>query len=175
MTLFQSLFSCCLDSEEVQTWHLNFKILNGSPCVGWPESVFPFKTQEKRFNDIMFHPFCLAVDCLVVTLTHTFLDCYLTSIVHCYLAFCSKTPAGAVLVDTFSESSSESDEEEEQPERRPESNIDLPSEYWQIQKLVKYLKVWERYPAHHCFLPFPTQNGDLYFCRRRQATTERKQ
>ena len=23
-----------------------------------------------------------------------------------------------------------------------ESNADLPSEYWQIQKLVKYLKVW---------------------------------
>uniref|UniRef100_A0A8D0AEQ3 Outer dynein arm docking complex subunit 2 n=1 Tax=Sander lucioperca TaxID=283035 RepID=A0A8D0AEQ3_SANLU len=41
---------------------------------------------------------------------------------------------------TFSESSSESEEEEEQPERRPESNTDLPSEYWQIQKLVKYLK-----------------------------------
>lgn len=47
-------------------------------------------------------------------------------------------------VDAFSESSSESEEEEEQPERRPESNTDLPSEYWQIQKLVKYLKVWDR-------------------------------
>lgn len=56
-------------------------------------------------------------------------------------------------VDAFSESSSESEEEEEQPERRPESNTDLPSEYWQIQKLVKYLKVWGRYPAHHCFRP----------------------
>uniref|UniRef100_A0A8C4GEJ2 Outer dynein arm docking complex subunit 2 n=1 Tax=Dicentrarchus labrax TaxID=13489 RepID=A0A8C4GEJ2_DICLA len=53
---------------------------------------------------------------------------------------CSKTPAGAAPVDAFSESSSESEEEEEQPERRPESNTDLPSEYWQIQKLVKYLK-----------------------------------
>ncbi|XP_045918658.1 outer dynein arm-docking complex subunit 2 isoform X2 [Micropterus dolomieu] len=51
-----------------------------------------------------------------------------------------KTPTGAMPVDTFSESSSESEEEEEQPERRPESNTDLPSEYWQIQKLVKYLK-----------------------------------
>ncbi|XP_060920838.1 outer dynein arm-docking complex subunit 2 [Labrus mixtus] len=51
-----------------------------------------------------------------------------------------KTPAGAMQVDAFSESSSESEEEEEQPERRPESNTDLPSEYWQIQKLVKYLK-----------------------------------
>uniref|UniRef100_A0A3Q3MEL8 Outer dynein arm docking complex subunit 2 n=1 Tax=Mastacembelus armatus TaxID=205130 RepID=A0A3Q3MEL8_9TELE len=38
------------------------------------------------------------------------------------------------------ESSSESEEEEEQTERRPESHTDLPAEYWQIQKLVKYLK-----------------------------------
>lgn len=40
-----------------------------------------------------------------------------------------------------SESSSESEEDEEQPERHQEGNTDLPSEYWQIQKLVKYLKV----------------------------------
>lgn len=53
----------------------------------------------------------------------------------------SKTPAGG---DVFNESSSESEEEEEEPERCPESNVDLPSEYWQIQKLVKYLKVGER-------------------------------
>ncbi|KAK6312566.1 hypothetical protein J4Q44_G00182300 [Coregonus suidteri] len=52
--------------------------------------------------------------------------------------FFSKTPGGGA--DDFSESSSESEEDEEQPERRPESNTDLPSEYWQIQKLVKYLK-----------------------------------
>ncbi|XP_069007256.1 outer dynein arm-docking complex subunit 2 [Embiotoca jacksoni] len=51
-----------------------------------------------------------------------------------------KTSAGAMPVELFSESSTESEEEEEQPERRPESNTDLPSEYWQIQKLVKYLK-----------------------------------
>lgn len=56
---------------------------------------------------------------------------------------CSKTPAGSVPVDAFSESSAESEEEEEQPERRQESNTDLPPEYWQIQKLVKYLKVGE--------------------------------
>lgn len=56
------------------------------------------------------------------------------------LAF-SKTPAGG---DVFNESSSESEEEEEEPERCPESNVDLPSEYWQIQKLVKYLKVPQR-------------------------------
>ncbi|ETE58886.1 Armadillo repeat-containing protein 4, partial [Ophiophagus hannah] len=39
-----------------------------------------------------------------------------------------------------SESSSESEEEDEQPERHQEINTDLPSEYWQIQKLVKYIK-----------------------------------
>lgn len=43
--------------------------------------------------------------------------------------------------DSFSESSTESEEEEEAVERRTEANADLPSEYWQIQKLVKYLKV----------------------------------
>lgn len=42
-----------------------------------------------------------------------------------------------VLMDI--ESSSESEEEEE--ERRLESITELPPEYWQIQKLVKYLKV----------------------------------
>lgn len=51
---------------------------------------------------------------------------------------CSKSPGGA---DDFSESSSEDEEDEEQPERRAEIPTDLPSEYWQIQKLVKYLKV----------------------------------
>ncbi|KAJ8375947.1 hypothetical protein SKAU_G00065270 [Synaphobranchus kaupii] len=48
--------------------------------------------------------------------------------------------AGGTGTEDFSESSSESEEDEEQPERRPETNTDLPSEYWQIQKLVKYLK-----------------------------------
>ncbi|CAD5115932.1 DgyrCDS4862 [Dimorphilus gyrociliatus] len=42
--------------------------------------------------------------------------------------------------EPFEESSSESGEEEEIVERRPEATSDLPSEYWQIQKLVKYLK-----------------------------------
>jgi len=42
--------------------------------------------------------------------------------------------------DHFSESSTESEEEEEAIEGRAEANADLPSEYWQIQKLVKYLK-----------------------------------
>uniref|UniRef100_A0A8C1JQU7 Armadillo repeat containing 4 n=1 Tax=Cyprinus carpio TaxID=7962 RepID=A0A8C1JQU7_CYPCA len=49
----------------------------------------------------------------------------------------SKSPGGA---DDFSESSSEDEEDEEKPERRAEIPTDLPSEYWQIQKLVKYLK-----------------------------------
>ncbi|RDD37641.1 Armadillo repeat-containing protein 4, partial [Trichoplax sp. H2] len=43
--------------------------------------------------------------------------------------------------EDFSESSSESEEEEDNADRRQETNADLPSEYWQIQKLVKYLKV----------------------------------
>lgn len=43
--------------------------------------------------------------------------------------------------DSFEESSSESEEEEEALDRRNEASSDLPSEYWQIQKLVKYLKV----------------------------------
>lgn len=59
-------------------------------------------------------------------------------------------------VDLFSESSSESEEEEEQPERRPESHTDLPSEYWQIQKLVKYLKVRGTLP---CTPLFPPSDG----------------
>ncbi|XP_056375360.1 outer dynein arm-docking complex subunit 2 isoform X1 [Hyla sarda] len=50
----------------------------------------------------------------------------------------SKTPG--VQSEEFSESSTESEEDEEQPERRQEGNTDLPSEYWQIQKLVKFLK-----------------------------------
>ncbi|KAF6128879.1 armadillo repeat containing 4 [Phyllostomus discolor] len=42
--------------------------------------------------------------------------------------------------EIVSESSSESEEDEEPPDHRQEANADLPSEYWQIQKLVKYLK-----------------------------------
>ena len=38
-------------------------------------------------------------------------------------------------------SSDDSEEEEEIQDRHPESTADLPSEYWQIQKLIKYLKV----------------------------------
>ncbi|XP_040831657.1 outer dynein arm-docking complex subunit 2-like [Ochotona curzoniae] len=47
-------------------------------------------------------------------------------------------------VDKFeevsSESPSEGEEEEEPSDHRQEANVDLPSEYWQIQKLVRYLK-----------------------------------
>ncbi|XP_022520173.2 outer dynein arm-docking complex subunit 2 [Astyanax mexicanus] len=53
----------------------------------------------------------------------------------------SKSPGGGTGAEDFSESSSESEEDEEQSERRGESRTDLPSEYWEIQKLVKYLKV----------------------------------
>uniref|UniRef100_A0A673VQM8 Outer dynein arm docking complex subunit 2 n=1 Tax=Salmo trutta TaxID=8032 RepID=A0A673VQM8_SALTR len=61
-------------------------------------------------------------------------------VISCWVLLLSKTPGGVGGADDFSESSSESEEDEEQPERRTESNTDLPSEYWQIQKLVKYLK-----------------------------------
>ncbi|NXK04515.1 ARMC4 protein, partial [Herpetotheres cachinnans] len=42
--------------------------------------------------------------------------------------------------EDISESSSEPEEDEEQPVRHQEGNTDLPSEYWGIQKLAKYLK-----------------------------------
>lgn len=45
--------------------------------------------------------------------------------------------------DTSGESSPESDAEDEFAERGRQDQSDLPSEYWQIQKLVKYLKVSE--------------------------------
>ena len=53
--------------------------------------------------------------------------------------------------DSFEESSSESEEEEETPDRRQEANADLPAEYWQIQKLVKYLKVSKKYQVVSLF------------------------
>jgi hypothetical protein len=43
--------------------------------------------------------------------------------------------------NTSGESSPESDAEDEFAERGRQDQSDLPSEYWQIQKLVKYLKV----------------------------------
>ncbi|MEE6467022.1 hypothetical protein FKM82_007122 [Ascaphus truei] len=62
----------------------------------------------------------------------------ITSAVRRHSVLKSKTPG--TKSDEFSESSTESEEDEEQPDRRQESSTDLPSEYWQIQKLVKYLK-----------------------------------
>lgn len=47
--------------------------------------------------------------------------------------------------EIISDSSSESEEDEEPPDHRQEASADLPSEYWQIQKLVKYLKVRKAY------------------------------
>jgi hypothetical protein len=44
------------------------------------------------------------------------------------------------LIDTSGESSPDTDEEDEYGERVRQDQSDLPSEYWQIQKLVKYLK-----------------------------------
>nr|DBA25137.1 TPA: hypothetical protein GDO54_012703 [Pyxicephalus adspersus] len=64
----------------------------------------------------------------------------LTSSLRRHSALKSKTPG--TKSEDFSESSTESEEDEEQPERRTqEGSTDLPAEYWQIQKLVKYLKI----------------------------------
>ncbi|XP_020846175.1 outer dynein arm-docking complex subunit 2 [Phascolarctos cinereus] len=52
----------------------------------------------------------------------------------------SRRKSSVKIEDLISESSSESEEDEEQPDHRQEGQTDLPSEYWQIQKLVKYLK-----------------------------------
>jgi hypothetical protein len=57
--------------------------------------------------------------------------------------------------EIISESSSESEEDEEPPDHRQEANADLPSEYWQIQKLVKYLKVRKTFCAMFLFKSFP--------------------
>lgn len=43
--------------------------------------------------------------------------------------------------DTSGESSPDTDEEDEFADRGRQDQSDLPPEYWQIQKLVKYLKV----------------------------------
>ncbi|NXH20450.1 ARMC4 protein, partial [Bucco capensis] len=42
--------------------------------------------------------------------------------------------------EDIGETSSETEEDEEQPVQHQEGNIDLPSEYWGMQKLAKYLK-----------------------------------
>ncbi|XP_017338138.1 outer dynein arm-docking complex subunit 2 isoform X1 [Ictalurus punctatus] len=55
-------------------------------------------------------------------------------------SFPKLSPGGGTGAEGFSESSSESEDDEEQTERRGESHTDVPSEYWHIQKLVKYLK-----------------------------------
>ncbi|XP_032872079.1 outer dynein arm-docking complex subunit 2 [Amblyraja radiata] len=47
---------------------------------------------------------------------------------------------GSLETDNIDESSTESEEELQEMDRQHESNTDLPSEYWQIQKVVKYLK-----------------------------------
>jgi len=56
-------------------------------------------------------------------------------------AAAKKKEQKSVVPEIVSDSSSESEEEEEDgADRRQEQGTDLPAEYWQIQKLVKYLK-----------------------------------
>ncbi|XP_067870254.1 outer dynein arm-docking complex subunit 2 isoform X2 [Heterodontus francisci] len=47
---------------------------------------------------------------------------------------------GSAGSEILSESSTESEDEQKDMDRQQEFNTDLPSEYWQIQKVVKYLK-----------------------------------
>lgn len=64
---------------------------------------------------------------------------YLISKVYLNHIFRAKSAFLQPLVE--SDSSDESDDEEEAIiERKQDTGSDLPSEYWQIQKLVKYLK-----------------------------------
>lgn len=58
-----------------------------------------------------------------------------------FVDFCSFRRTPGVDDEDMSDSSEESEEEDEAQDRRQEAGTDLPSEYWQIQKLVKYLKV----------------------------------
>ncbi len=53
----------------------------------------------------------------------------------------STTKSADVSPEGDSGSASEVSEEDDSADRRPDSNTDLPSEYWQIQKLIKYLRV----------------------------------
>ncbi|CAH8605336.1 unnamed protein product [Dicrocoelium dendriticum] len=51
-----------------------------------------------------------------------------------------RAPSGTEESANEVSSESETEEEEEVPERKADANADLPSEYWQIGKIVKYLK-----------------------------------
>ncbi|NXY67685.1 ARMC4 protein, partial [Glareola pratincola] len=62
---------------------------------------------------------------------------FLSSVFYFYFLYLHKTSSR---FEDVSESSSDTEEDEEQPVRRQEGNTDLPSEYWGIQKLAKYLK-----------------------------------
>lgn len=78
-------------------------------------------------------------------MTFTFLEAFSSAFLfQCPASYFSQKFASQSDGDSsFDESSSESDEEEEAMDRRLDAASDLPSEYWQIQKLVKYLKVFQ--------------------------------
>ncbi|KAF0022068.1 hypothetical protein F2P81_025679 [Scophthalmus maximus] len=112
--------------------------------------LFTLKTQEKRFHGIIFYPFCGRVVQLLHCPTPRRFVIYGPKLLSALLSYSKKT-AGATKVELSSESSSGSEGEEEQSTRRTESNMDLPAQYLQIQKLVKYLKVRDR----HCDVHAP--------------------
>ena len=78
-----------------------------------------------------------------------------------------ETQGGRPSVDAVSDSSSESEEEGDDmaADRRQEQPTDLPAEYWQIQKLVKYLK-WGNQTATVialcAMLDFNLSSGELF-------------
>ncbi|NWW47914.1 ARMC4 protein, partial [Pedionomus torquatus] len=108
------------------------------------------KTQQssKWYGSVIFLPliFLFSISTVIINILSIW-QCQLyfsNSIVrqcchNCLKCACSYYKTSGRLEDV-SESSSETEEDEELPVRRQDGNTDLPSEYWGIQKLAKYLK-----------------------------------
>uniref|UniRef100_A0AAY4BI87 Armadillo repeat containing 4 n=1 Tax=Denticeps clupeoides TaxID=299321 RepID=A0AAY4BI87_9TELE len=109
---------------------------NGDESCSW-QLVMLFVIRQKPWNPCLLSSPLLTLHFLFSSpfKDHITLFPYFSFVLYSGLCVSSKTTS-----DDFSESSSESEEDEELTERRTETNSDLPSEYWQIQKLVKYMK-----------------------------------
>lgn len=96
---------------------------------------FLLKTPDKRFYDLIFHP-----------------SIYL---------YCLSQTFGVVIfspkLELSSESFTESEEEEEQALRHPETNTDLPYEYWQVQYSTGQVSQGIR--SSLCTTVFPSSHG----------------
>ncbi|CAH8496743.1 unnamed protein product [Heterobilharzia americana] len=84
---------------------------------------------------------------MTIAVIHAFedLDTNVADVIYCYLEpmeLKHKKCISPEMDDSCSEPSSESETEldDDIPERRQDANADLPSEYWQIGKMIKYLK-----------------------------------